>query len=87
MRNQDKYNTNNVKAILEEDGFFLMDEYIDAKTKMLCKDSEGYFIYIVFSNYLTRHGIGRRFDKSNIRWQRNGHKRMGYRICDAFSIR
>lgn len=65
MRNQDKYNTINVGAILKKDGFFLMDEYVDAKTKMLCKDNEGYYIYIVFSNYLSRHGIGRRFDKSN----------------------
>lgn len=65
MRNQDKYNTDNVKAILKKDGFFLLEEYIDAKTKILCKDNEGYYIYIVMSNYLTRHGIGRRFDKSN----------------------
>lgn len=65
MRNQDKYNTDNVKAILEKDGFFLLEEYVDAKTKMLCRDNEGYYIYIVLSNYLTRHGIGRRFDKSN----------------------
>lgn len=65
MRNQDKYNTDIVKAILEKDGFFLINNYIDAKTKMLCKDRDGYFIYIVLSNYLARHGIGRRFDKSN----------------------
>lgn len=65
MRNQDKYNTDNVRVILEKDGFFVMDEYVDAKTKILCKDNDGYYIYIILSNYLTRHGIGRRFDKSN----------------------
>ena len=65
MRNQDKYNTEIVKKILLNDGIILLDNYIDAKTKMLCLDSEGYYIYIVFSNYLDRHGIGRRFDKSN----------------------
>ena len=65
MWNQDKYNTEVVKAILEKDGFFLLDKYIDAKTKMLCRDSDGYYIYILLSNYLNRHGIGRRYDKSN----------------------
>lgn len=65
MRNQDKYNTETIKVILKKDGFFLLDKYIDAKTKMLCKDQDGFYIYIVLSNYLTRHGIGRRFDKSN----------------------
>lgn len=65
MRNQDKYNTDIIKNILLKDNIILLDNYIDAKTKMLCKDNEGYYIYIVFSNYLDRHGIGRRFDKSN----------------------
>lgn len=65
MRNQDKYNTEIIKVILKKDGFFLLEEYIDAKTKMLCKDMDGYYIYITMNNYLSRHGIGRRFDKSN----------------------
>ena len=30
-------------------------------------DSEGYYIYIVLSNFLNRGGVGRRFDKSNDR--------------------
>lgn len=66
MRNQDKYNVNNVKQILSKSNISLIDkQYIDAKTKMLCMDSEGYYIYIVLSNFLSRGGIGRRFDKSN----------------------
>lgn len=65
MRNQDKYNTEKVKVILEKDGFFLLDEYVNAKTKMLCKDSDGYYVYIILSNYLFRHGSGRRFDRKN----------------------
>ena len=43
----------------------LENDYVDVKTKMLCLDSEGYYIYVVLSNFLSRHGIGRRFDKSN----------------------
>lgn len=65
MQNQDKYNTANVKNILSENHITLLDNYTDAKTKMLCLDNDGYYIYIVLSNFLTRHGIGRRFDKSN----------------------
>lgn len=67
MRNQDKYNIENVKKLLSENNIILLEtEYIDAKTKMLCIDNDGYYIYIVLSNYLSRNGIGRRFDKSNI---------------------
>lgn len=66
MRNQDKYTIDNVKELLLQDNIILLEnKYIDAKSKMLCVDSEGYYIYIVLSNYLTRNGIGRRFDKSN----------------------
>ena len=66
MRNQDKYNVNNVRQILSKSNIALIDkQYTDAKTKMLCIDSEGYYIYIVLSNFLNRGGIGRRFDKSN----------------------
>lgn len=66
MRNQDKYNINNVRQILFKNGITLIDnKYIDVKTKMLCMDSEGYYIYIILSNFLSRHGVGRRFDKSN----------------------
>ena len=43
----------------------LENEYIDAKTKMLCLDNDGYYVYIVLSNLLNRDGVGRRFDKSN----------------------
>lgn len=65
MRNQDKYNTNIVKKLLKQNGIVLLDKYVDAKTKMLCLDNDGYYIYIVLSNYLSRQGVGRRFDKSN----------------------
>lgn len=65
MRNQDKYNTEIVKTILKKDGLFLLDKYINAKTKMLCLDSEGYYVYVILSNYLTRHDIGKKFLKSN----------------------
>lgn len=66
MRNQDKYNIDNVKNLLHKNNITLLEnKYIDAKVKMLCKDKDGYYIYIVLSNFLTRNGIGRRFDKSN----------------------
>ena len=66
LQNQDKYNIDNVKGLLSDNNIILLEtKYIDAKTKMLCMDSDGYYIYIVLSNFLNRHGIGRRFDKSN----------------------
>lgn len=66
MRNQDKYNIDNVKELLLKSNIILLEtKYIDAKTKMLCIDDEGYYIYICLSNYLSRNGIGRRFDHSN----------------------
>lgn len=66
MQNKDKYNTNNVKEILSNKKITLLEnQYIDVKTKMLCMDADGYYIYIVLSNFLHRNGIGRRFDKSN----------------------
>lgn len=66
MRNQDKYNIDNVRLLLEKNKIVLLEkEYVDAKTKMLCIDDEGYYIYICLSNYLSRNGVGRRFDKSN----------------------
>lgn len=66
MRNQDKYNIENVRNILKEKQIILLeDNYVDAKTRMLCMDNEGYYVYVVLSNLLTRNGIGRRFDKSN----------------------
>lgn len=65
MRNQDKYNTKIVSKLLLNDNIILLNKYVDAKTKMLCMDSDGYYIYITLDNYLGRHGIGRRFDKSN----------------------
>lgn len=39
--------------------------YVDVKTKILCMDKEGYYIYIMLNNFFTRRGIGRRFDKTN----------------------
>ena len=66
MRNQEKYNIDIVRNLLKENDIILLEnDYVDAKTKMLCLDSEGYYIYVVLSNFLSRHGIGRRFDKSN----------------------
>lgn len=66
LKNQDKYNIEYIDKLLNKCGITLLEEkYIDAKTKMLCLDNEGYYVYIILSNYLTRHGIGRRFDKSN----------------------
>lgn len=66
MRNQDKYDIEKVRKLLCKQNIYLLeDKYIDAKTKMLCMDLEGYYIYIVLSNFLMRNGIGRRFDKSN----------------------
>ena len=66
MRNQDKYNIDNVRELLFNKGIVLLEnKYVDEKTKMLCKDKDGYFIYIVLNNFLHRNGIGRRFDKSN----------------------
>ena len=66
MRNQDKYTIDIVREMLSQNNITLLEkEYIDVKTKMLCQDGEGYYIYIVLSNYLSRNGIGRRFDKSN----------------------
>ena len=44
MQNQDKYNTEIVKTVLEKDGLILLEKYINAKTKMLCIDGEGYYI-------------------------------------------
>lgn len=65
IQNQDKYNTEIVKTVLEKDGLILLEKYINTKTKMLCIDGKGYYVYVVLNNYLTRHGIGRRFDRSN----------------------
>lgn len=66
MRNQDKYNIDNVKQLLNSKNITLLEnKYIDVKTKMLCVDSDGYYIYVVLGNFLQRNGIGRRFDKSN----------------------
>lgn len=66
LQNQDKYNIDNVKRLLSDNNIILLEtKYIDVKTKMLCMDSDGYYVYIVLSNFLNRHGIGRRFDKSN----------------------
>lgn len=66
MRNQDKYNIDNVRKLLLKGNIILLEaKYINVKTKMLCMDSDGYYIYIVLSNYLGRNGIGRRFDKTN----------------------
>lgn len=66
MRNQDRYNIKNVRKLLYDNNINLLENnYINAKTKMLCKDKDGYFIYIILSNFLNRNGIGRRFDKSN----------------------
>ena len=45
-----------------EGSFFVITRANSILSKMLCVDSEGYYIYIVLSNYLTRNGIGRRFD-------------------------
>lgn len=66
MRNQDKYNITNVRELLyNNDVILLENKYKDAKTKMLCRDKDGYYIYVVLSNLLNRNGIGRRYDKSN----------------------
>lgn len=66
LQNQDKYNIDNVREILSVQNIILLEnKYIDAKTKMLCLDSDGYYIYIILGNFLNRNGIGRRFDKSN----------------------
>lgn len=66
MRNQDKYNIDNVRDLLKKYNITLLEtKYIDAKTKMLCMDSDGYYVYIVLSNFLDRGSIGKRFDKSN----------------------
>ena len=65
MRNQDKYNTSIVRDMLSNDNIQLLSDYDNAKAKLLCKDTDGYYIYIQLDNYLSRHGIGRRFDKSN----------------------
>lgn len=66
MRNQDKYNIDNVRNLLKENNIKLLeDKYIDVKTKMLCLDNEGYYVYIILSNYLSRKSIGKRFDKTN----------------------
>ena len=55
-----------MRNLLKENDIILLEnDSVDAKTKMLCLDSEGYYIYVVLSNFLSRHGIGRRFDKSN----------------------
>jgi transcription elongation factor Elf1 len=66
LRNQDKYTIDNVKELLLKDNIILLEtKYTDVKTKMLCLDKDGYYVYIVLNNYLHRNGIGRRFDKSN----------------------
>ena len=66
LLNQDKYNIDNVRLLLNTNNIILLEnKYIDVKTKMLCLDSDGYYVYIVLSNFLSRNGIGRRFDKSN----------------------
>lgn len=63
---QDKYNIDNVRKLLKENNIRLLENhYVDAKTKMLCLDSEGYYVYIILSNYLSRGSIGKRFDKTN----------------------
>lgn len=67
MKNQDKYTIDIIrKTLKEKDNITVIDDkYIDVKTKILCQNANGYYIYIVWSNYLTRHGIGRCVDKSN----------------------
>ncbi len=66
MRNQDKYNVDNVKEILGAENIILLEtKYIDAKTKMLCLDRDGYYVYIIFSNFLSRKSVGKRFDITN----------------------
>ena len=53
LRNQDKYNIDNVKEMLGKKGLKLLeDKYIDAKTKMLCLDKDGYYVNIIFPNFL-----------------------------------
>lgn len=65
MRNQDKYNTENVKEILSLSNLTMLGQYKDAKSKILCIDSEGYYVYVILSNYLSRGSVGARFDTSN----------------------
>lgn len=66
LRNQDKYNIDNVKEMLGKKGLKLLeDKYIDAKTKMLCLDKDGYYVNIIFSNFLSRGDTGGRFNSSN----------------------
>lgn len=66
MQNQKKYNIDNVNQLLKDKNIILLEnKYIDVKTKMLCMDNDGYYIYIVLDNFLHRNAIGRRFDKSN----------------------
>lgn len=66
MQNQDKYNIENVRKMLADKNIILLEnKYINANTKMLCVDNDGYYIYITLNNFLYRGGIGRRFDKSN----------------------
>lgn len=66
MNNNIKYNIKNVAEILHKDGLTLLEtNYKNAKQKLLCKDSKGYFIYIILSNYLCRRSLGNRFDVSN----------------------
>lgn len=60
------YTLENIKKTLLENGIRLITPvFLNQKQKLLCVDQEGYYIYVVMSNYLTRNGIGRRFDKSN----------------------
>lgn len=67
LRNQYKYTIDIIRNILKEkDNIEVIDNtYIDSKTKILCRDFKGYYIYIIWSNYLIRHGVGRWIDKSN----------------------
>lgn len=66
MRNQDKYNIEIVRDILKKSDITLLsNEYIDSNTKFLCQDSNGYYVYIILSNFLTRHSIGRWVSKTN----------------------
>lgn len=59
-----KYTQSDVEKIFRDNNLILMDKYINAKTKLLALDNEGYYIDISLTNLLSGKS-GRRFSKSN----------------------
>lgn len=61
-----KYSFNEVKNIVKNKGLYLLEnKYVNSKTKMLCKDSEGYYGYITLDQLKNKSNYFHRYHPSN----------------------